>query len=70
MQYEFKWRAELLFALATFAVYVGGAFVAAGDGAMVDSWSDWALATCVAGARAAVAALLTPLAAWAGSRGG
>ena len=68
MTYVFRWKTELLFALATFLVYVGSAFIASGDAPVTD-WGDWAVGVSVAGARAAVAALIGPLAGFLGSRG-
>jgi hypothetical protein len=67
--YVFKWRAEALFAIATFAVYIGSAFVATGNTPVTD-WSDWFVGVCVAGARVVVAALLVPITSYLSGRGG
>lgn len=65
--YEIKWREELLFAMAVFAVYVLGEFMLTGD-APPANWQDWAVATLMAGARFAVASSIRPLAAWVARR--
>jgi hypothetical protein len=57
--YEIKWREELLFAMAVFAVYVLGEFLLTGD-APPANWQEWAIATAMAGARMAVAVMIRP----------
>jgi len=69
MTYAFKWKEELLFAMAVFAVYVLGEFLLTGD-APPANWQDWAVATGMAGARMAVAVLIRPLAALVAARNG
>lgn len=59
--YRFVWRVEVLFALATFVVYMLTAFIATGDQPVTD-WGDWLVATAIAGARIVAQGLLTPLA--------
>ena len=66
--YVFRWKAEAMFALATFDVYVGAAFVAT-EGRIIDSWGDWCIGVAVAAARVTVAGIIAPLAAWVASRG-
>lgn len=66
--YVFRWKPEVMFALATFIIYVGAAFVAT-EGAIIDSWGDWFIGVAVAGARVTVAGIIAPLAAWVASRG-
>jgi hypothetical protein len=60
MTYVFNWKLEALFALGTFLVYLGTAFVATGD-AQVTSWSDWFIGSAIAAGRVAVAGTLVAL---------
>lgn len=57
MNYTFKWKPELQFAIITFVVFVGGEFVRT-EGNIPDNWGAWAVATAVAGARMVVAGLI------------
>ena len=65
--YQIKWKEELLFAMAVFAVYVLGEFLLTGD-APPANWQEWAIATAMAGARMAVAVLIRPFVAIVAAR--
>lgn len=57
MNYQFKWVPELIFAVGTFLVYVGGQFVLT-DSTPANGWADWLTGVSVAGARVTLAAVL------------
>ncbi|MEM4723628.1 MAG: hypothetical protein QXP01_01290 [Candidatus Hadarchaeum sp.] len=65
--YVFKWKEELLYALAVFVVYMAMAYVSTGEQPVTD-WSEWIIATVVAASRVAVAALVNPISRWMASR--
>lgn len=60
MQYEFKWKQELTWALATFIIFMLGQFIATGEAEPTD-WGDWLWGASTAGLRAVAAALLPRL---------
>lgn len=65
--YEFKWKEELFYAFAVFAVYIGTAF-AQFEGGNVESWKTWAVGVILGATRVAVAALISPLARYIAAR--
>lgn len=66
--YVFKWKEEILYALAVFVVYMGTAYVATGEQPVTD-WGEWLTGTIVAASRVAVAALINPIARALAQRG-
>lgn len=66
--YVFKWKEEILYALAVFIVYMGTAYVATGEQPVTD-WGEWLTGTIVAASRVAVAALINPIARALAQRG-
>ena len=60
MEYNFKWKPELVWALATLVLYMLSQFVLT-ENAAPTSWTDWFWATAIAGLRAVAAAVIPRL---------
>ena len=61
--YVVVWKEELIWAAITFAVFMGGAFIAT-DSTPVEGWGAWAGATSMAGLRVVVVGLVKTGSKW------